>query len=124
MQTADKADKLALSEFLESLASKMMAIYKQCFEVNRFQTKYESDPEKFLTEKQYNNVLKTLKGVMGKHDNYNEIIDPNKPGATSIFQASLSEDLTDIYQDFYDLTSWYSLGTLESINDSVIECLK
>lgn len=119
----EKSDKIALNEFLESLAAKMMAIYKQCFEINRFQTRYESDAEKFLSEKQYNKMLKSLKDILDKRDNYNEIIDPNKPANNAVFQASLSEDLTDIYQDFYDFVSWYSLGTLESINDSVIECL-
>lgn len=119
----EKSDKIALNEFLESLASKMMAIYKQCFEINRFQTRYESDPEKFLTEKQYNKMLRMLKDILDKRDNYSEIIDPNKPASNAVFQASLSEDLTDIYQDLYDFISWYSLGTLESINDSVIECL-
>ena len=119
----DKADKMALNEFLESVASKMMAIYKQTFEINRFQTRYESEAEKFLTEKQYNKMLKSLKEVFDKRDSYNEIIDPNRPASQSVFQASLAEDLTDIYQDFFDFTEWYSLGTLESINDSVIECL-
>lgn len=119
----EKSDKIVLNEFLESLASKMMAIYKQCFEINRFQTRYESDAEKFLSEKQYNKMLKTLRDILDKRDNYNEIIDPNKPASNAVFQASLSEDLTDIYQDFYDFVAWYSLGTLESINDSVIECL-
>jgi len=119
----DKADKMPFNEFLESAALKMMAIYKQTFEINRFQTRYESEAEKFLTEKQYNKLLKKLKEIFGKRDTYNETIDPNKPAIHSIFQASLSEDLTDIYQDFYDFSEWYSLGTLESINDSVIECL-
>lgn len=119
----DKAEKTEFCEFLETVASKMMAIYKQTFEITRFQTRYESDPEKFLTEKQYNKLLKKLKEVFGKKDSYNEIIDPSRPASHAIFQASLSEDLTDIYQDLFDFAEWYSLGTLESINDSVIECL-
>ncbi len=119
----DKADNTQLNDFLEIIASKMMEIYKQTFEITRFQTKYESEPEKFLNEKQYNKIIKKLKEYFGKTDHYNEIIDPAKPANYSIFQASLAEDLTDIYQDFYDFVEWYSLGTLESINDSVIECL-
>ncbi len=119
----DKADKTIFNEFLETVACKLMEIYQQTFEINRFQTRYESEAEKYLTEKQYNKILKKLKDVFGKRDAYNEIIDPNKPASHSIFQASLAEDLTDIYQDFYDFVEWYSLGTLESINDSVIECL-
>jgi len=119
----DKAEKEELNDFLETVASKMMEIYKQTFEITRFQTRYESEPEKFLSEKQYNKIIKKLKEFFGKRDLYNEIIDPARPTSQSVFQASLAEDLTDIYQDFYDFSEWYSLGTLESINDSIIECL-
>ncbi len=119
----DKSEKDEIGDFLEKTAFKLMEIYKQTFKINRFQTRYESEAEKFLTEKQYNKLLKKLKEFFGKRDTYNEIIDPNKPASQSVFQASLAEDLTDIYQDFYDFAEWYSLGTLESINDSVIECL-
>ena len=119
----DKHDTTELNDFLEIIALKMMEIYKQTFDIAKFQTRYESEPEKFLSEKQYNNIIKNLREYFGKKDIYNEIIDPVMPASNSIFQASLAEDLTDIYQDFYDFVEWYSLGTLESINDSVIECL-
>jgi hypothetical protein len=61
--------------------------------------------------------------VLDKKDTYSELIDPNRPNAREVFQAKISEDLTDIYQDFYDFVNWYSEGTFESINDSVIELL-
>ncbi len=119
----DRIDKLPLHEFLDRVSSLLMAIYRQTFEVTRFQTRYESEPQKFLVEKQYNKVRGTVKYVFDKRDSYAEIIDPTKPGNSRAFQASLSEDLTDIYQDFYDFVNWYSVGTFEGVNDSLVECL-
>jgi hypothetical protein len=119
----DRIDKLPLHEFLDRVSSLLMSIYRQTFEVTRFQTRYESEPQKFLTEKQYNKVRETVKYIFDKRDSYTEIIDPAKPSNTRSFQASLSEDLTDIYQDFYDFVNWYSVGTFESVNDSLVECL-
>ena len=119
----DRIDKLPLHEFLDRVSSLLMSIYRQTFEVTRFQTRYESEPQKFLTEKQYNKVRETVKYIFDKRDSYTEIIDPTKPSNTRSFQASLSEDLTDIYQDFYDFVNWYSVGTFESVNDSLVECL-
>ena len=119
----DRIDKLPLHEFLDRVSSLLMAVYRQTFEVTRFQTRYESEPQKFLTEKQYNKVRETVKFIFDKRDSYTEIIDPAKPANTRSFQASLSEDLTDIYQDFYDFVNWYSVGTFESVNDSLVECL-
>lgn len=119
----DRIDKLPLHEFLDRVSSLLMAIYRQTFDVTRFQTRYESEPQKFLIEKQYNKVRVTVKYVFDKRDSYAEIVDPTKPGNSRAFQASLSEDLTDIYQDFYDFVNWYSVGTYESVNDSLVECL-
>jgi hypothetical protein len=100
-----------------------MSVYKKTFTITRFKTRYESEAQKFLTEKQYNKVRISVMNLLDKRDGYMEVLDPNHIGSQNIFQASLSEDLTDIYQDFYDFVQWYSVGTFESVNDSVIECL-
>jgi hypothetical protein len=100
-----------------------MTIYQKTFTIPRFKTKYESETQKFLTEKKYNNIRLTIMSLLENKDEYTEILDPNRPTNQNIFQASLSEDLTDIYQDLYDFVQWYSIGTFESVNDSLIECL-
>ena len=122
-QILDKAEKLPLYELLDQVSDALMAVYQKTFAITRFKTRYESDPQKFLSEKQYNKVRLTIMNMLDKRDTYMEVLDPNHVGKHTIFQASLSEDLTDIYQDFYDFVQWYSLGTFESVNDSLIECL-
>lgn len=122
-QILDRADKMPLHELLDKISEALMAVYQKTFLITRFKTRYESDPQKFLTEKQYNKTRLVVMNLLEKRDPYMEVLDPNHIGSQNIFQASLSEDLTDIYQDFYDFVQWYSLGTFESVNDSVIECL-
>jgi hypothetical protein len=119
----EQADKMPLHEFLDKAAVTLMAAYKKTYSFTRFQTKYESEPQHYLSEKQYNKICTMLKGLLGKKDSYPEIIDPNRITVRDIFQSKISEDLTDIYQDFYDFVQWYCEGTFESINDSVIELL-
>jgi hypothetical protein len=119
----EKADKLPLHDLLDQISAKLMSVYKKTFDIPRLQTKYESEPQKYLTEKQYNNVRLTLMNLLDKKDAYTEIFDPSRPSNQNAFQASLSEDLTDIYQDFYDFIKWHSVETFESVNDSLIECL-
>lgn len=119
----EQVDKASLPEFLDRVAVSLMAIYQKTFSVNRFQTKYESETQHYLTEKQYNKICNTLKGLFGKKDVYVELINPTRPNVREQFKASIAEDLTDIYQDFYDFVQWYSEGTYESINDSIIELL-
>jgi hypothetical protein len=122
-QLLDKAEKLPLHELLDRVSESLMSVYKKTFTITRFKTRYESEAQKFLTEKQYNKVRISIMNLLDKRDGYMEVLDPNHIGSQNIFQASLSEDLTDIYQDFYDFVQWYSVGTFESVNDSVIECL-
>jgi hypothetical protein len=122
-QILEKADKLPLHELLDKVSGALMAVYQQTFSITRFKTRYESDPQKFLVEKQYNKIRLTLLNLLDKRDSYMEVLDLNHLANRNIFQASLSEDLTDIYQDLYDFVQWYSLGTFESMNDSLIECL-
>lgn len=119
----EKADKLPLHELLDKICETLMAVYQITYAIPRFQTRYESETQKFLTEKQYNNIRLTLMNLFESKDEYTEILDPNKPASQNIFQASLSEDLTDIYQDLYDFVKWHSVGTFESVNDSLIECM-
>ena len=122
-EVLEQAEKLPLHEFLDNVAVSLMDVYQKTFSFTRFQTKYENEPQHFLTEKQYNKVCNSLKGVLEKKDNYVEVLDPNRPTLREPFKASIAEDLTDIYQDFYDYVHWYSEGTFESLNDSVIELL-
>lgn len=119
----DQAEKMPLHEFLDKVSVSLMAVYKKTYSFTRFQTKYENEPQHFLTEKQYNKVCGTLKTILDKKDSYIEIINPDKLSSREPFQARISEDLSDIYQDFYDFVQWYSDGTFESVNDSVIELL-
>ncbi len=119
----EKAEKVSLHELLDQVSVSLMVVYQKVFTITRFQTKYENEPKHFLTERQYNKVRNGIKEVLGKKDEYQEIIDPNRPSVRVIFKASISEDLADIYQDFTDFCQWYSEGTFESINDSVIELL-
>jgi len=119
----DQVEKLPLHEFLDKASVLLMKVYQKTFSITRFQTKYENEPQHFLTEKQYNKLCNLLKGILEKKDSYTEILDPNRPTLREPFKASIAEDLTDIYQDFYDYTNWYSEGTFESLNDSVIELL-
>lgn len=122
-QILEKADKVPMHELFDNISSSLMAVYQKTFAITRFKTRYESDAQKFLSEKQYNKTRGVLMTLLGKRDLYHEVLDPNRPGSSNLFQASLSEDLTDIYQDLFDFVQWYSQGTFESINDSVIECL-
>jgi hypothetical protein len=119
----EKAEKVPLHQFLDETSESLMALYKSTFLITRLQTRYEGDPQKFLNEKQYNKIRRTILELLGGRDAYPEFLDPTRLNNQTLFQSSISEDLTDIYQDLYDFVTWRAEGTFEALNDSLIECL-
>jgi hypothetical protein len=117
----ESIDEMSSIEVLQDIKLALLPIYVKTHRIVRPKTKYEHDAEKFVSERQYNKIRKILITVIGTRDNYNEIFNPEKPNSKKSIQASLSEDLTDIYQDLKDFVQWYTQSTFEAMNDALIE---
>lgn len=122
-KVVESLDEMSSIEVLQDLKIALLPVYVKTHRLVRPKTKYEHDAEKHVTERQYNKIRKILITILGTRDNYNEIFNPEKPNSKKSTQASLSEDLTDIYQDLKDFVQWYTQGTLEATNDALIELI-
>lgn len=78
--------------------------------------------EKFVTELDYNRYLQKWAEILGEHDHYPELFDPDIQFGSEAVTASISESLMDIYQDLKDFLTSYSLGNEEVMNDALAEC--
>jgi hypothetical protein len=79
-------------------------------------------PEKFVSEEDYNFILHKLEIKFGQFDAYHEVFDPSMQYSDMAIEASISENITDIYQDLKDFILSYRIGTLEVMNDALWEC--
>ena len=79
-------------------------------------------PEKYVTEEDYNFILHKLEEKFGQFDAYHEVFDPSIQYSVDPLEASISENITDIYQDLKDFILSYRIGTLEVMNDALWEC--
>ena len=79
-------------------------------------------PEKFVGEEDYNFILHKLEEKMGQFDAYQEVFDPSIQYSEDALEASISENMADIYQDLKDFILSYRIGTLEVMNDALWEC--
>lgn len=79
-------------------------------------------PEKFVTEEDYNFILDKLRLKLGQFDAYQEVFDPSIQYSEVALEASISENITDIYQDLKDFILSYRIGTPEVMNDALWEC--
>lgn len=82
----------------------------------------EDTPEKFVTENDYNFILRKLSSKLGEFDSYPEILEPNTPLGEANVEANISENVADIYQDLKDFILSYRIGTVEVMRAALLEC--
>ena len=78
--------------------------------------------EKFVTEEDYNYIMGKLVSKMGEFDAYQEIFDSSLQYSYIPVEGSISENITDVYQDLKDFILAYRIGTLEVMNEAYVEC--
>ena len=121
-------------EYLEKLPDKKISdfwlvqmrllpeIYSGVFRLPHIEAHYSSDVEKFVTEREYNKIFINLVTYIGALDKFSDFSDLSHPGTMKVVNASVSEMLTDIYQELKDFVLLYETGTLENMNDAIAEC--
>ena len=82
----------------------------------------EDSPEKFVTESDYNFILRKLSSKMGEFDSYPEIFEPGITLGEANVEANISENVADIYQDLKDFILSYRIGTVEVMRAALWEC--
>jgi hypothetical protein len=121
-------------EYLEKLPDKKIAdfwamqlrllpeIYTGISHLPAIDARYASDVEKFVTEREYNKIFTGMVAYIGALDKFVDFSDMSHPGTVKVIEASLSEMLTDIYQELKDFVLLYETGTLENMNDAIADC--
>jgi hypothetical protein len=111
-------------DFWETQLKMLSDIYTGIFSLPEITARYSYDVDKFVTEKSYNKTLIGLTGYIGGLDTFPDFSDLSYPGSIKVVEASLSELLTDIYQEMKDFVLLYETGTLENMNDAIAECVE
>ncbi len=81
-------------------------------------------PEKVVTEVDYNFMLEKLSSKLGRFDSYQEVFVPDMQFSDAPLEASISENLCDIYQDLKDFIFAFRIGTSDIMTDALYECQK
>jgi hypothetical protein len=81
---------------------------------------FDEGNEKCVTEDDWKRIHDTLFLKFGNADPFPVIVDMGDP-ADGLYTGSISESLTDIYQDMKDFLINYRTGTEEVMNDAIWE---
>ena len=118
----DKLPDKKISDFWNMQLHLLPEIYSGVFRLPQIDAHYSSDVEKFVTERDYNRIFVNLVSFIGSLDKFSDFTDLSHPGTMKVINASLSEILTDIYQELKDFVMLYETGTLENMNDAIADC--
>jgi len=119
----DKLPDRKISDFWTAQLRMLPEIYAGISHLPQIDARYSSDIEKFVTEREYNRIFINLVTYIGALDKFSDFSDLSHPGAVKVINVSLSEMLTDIYQELKDFVILYETGTLENMNDAIADCI-
>jgi len=118
----DKLPDKKISDFWLMQLRLLPEIYSGVSHLPQIEARYSSDVEKFVTEREYNRIYINVVTFIGALDKFSDFSDLSHPGTMKVVNASLSEMLTDIYQELKDFELLYETGTLENMNDAIADC--
>ncbi len=84
----------------------------------------EDELEITVTEADYNYIASKIYNIYGKDDTYLEVFLQDMKYSETPISASVSEDLTDIYQDLKNFITIYERGITDDMNDALYTCIE
>jgi len=112
------------AEFLSKSLQLMSLLYLRASLTEIPDPCFDDQPERFVTEDDYNDIKSQIELLLGENDVYLETFHPDMSLSDTPIAASISENLADIYQEIKDFAANYQLGEIEVMNDALIVCLE
>ncbi|HEX2968749.1 MAG TPA: DUF5063 domain-containing protein [Bacteroidales bacterium] len=119
---AERASELKGDDLLKILQRILPLMYLKASLLPGLEPIFEDGNEKFITEEDWIKIHDNLREKFGTADDYLEVFDDKIKDSEEPITSSISENMTDIYQDVKDFLLLYQTGTDEVMNDAVWEC--
>ena len=82
----------------------------------------DEEPQRFVTEEDYNFALVGVRNLLGQDDAYLDVFVDNGIYTDEVQTAYISEGLADIYQELKDMAAAFQTGEEPVMNDAVLIC--
>jgi len=82
----------------------------------------EEEPQRFVTEEDYNYALVGVRNLLGSDDAYLDVFVDRGIYTDEVQTAYISEGIADIYQELKDLAAAFQTGEELIMNDAVVAC--
>lgn len=108
--------------FIERMQKIFPLVYLKASLLPAIDDEQVETPEKFVNEVEYNFLLSKIGEKMGQFDSYQEVFDEGMQYSETAIDASIADNICDIYQDLKDFLMAYRIGTVEIMVDALWEC--
>jgi hypothetical protein len=117
----DEVVLMSQKDFIDKLHRLLPLIYLKAIILPDLQPEMPEMIDKVVTQEEWDAVNTTLSNKLQKINNYTENLDSLNDEQQ---MTSLSEGMSDIYQDLKDFVSLYNMGTPDIMNDAIWDCKK
>ncbi len=112
------------NEVTDKLTKMLPLLYLKSSLVPETDMVNDEEPEITVTEEDYNYISSKIYNIYLKNDTYLEVFLEDMKYSETPIAASISEDLTDIYQDIRNFITIFERGITENMNDALYICME
>ncbi len=112
---------MSSKEFLTIMVRILPLLYIKAVVLPKTEFVLEENIEKTVREEDYIRIQHTLLNILGQYDDFLEVFVQDNDLDQRDVASSISENLTDIYQDIKDFLFAYRIGVTDIMNDALVE---
>ncbi|GAB6012555.1 DUF5063 domain-containing protein [Viscerimonas tarda] len=120
----ENIETIPAAEATDKLTKILPLLYLKALLLPETDTVEEDEPEITVTEEDYSYIVSKIYAIYAKDDTYLEVFLEDMKYSETPISASISEDLTDIYQDLKNFITIYERGIVENMNDAMYICIE
>ncbi|MDO9615553.1 MAG: DUF5063 domain-containing protein [Bacteroidota bacterium] len=118
----ERSESLETPDFLGRLQKILPLLYLKASLLPEFEFEADDDLEKFVSEMDYNQIQQKILRHTGANDDYQEVFLSEMQFSESALTASISENLSDIYQEMKVLVMSFRMMNDEVMEQAIWEC--
>lgn len=118
----EKAGEHEREEWREQMLRLLPVLYLRTRLLEPAELMMEDEPQRFVTEEDYNYVLIGIRDLLGSDDAYLDVFVDQGIYTDEVQTAYISEGLADIYQELKDLAAAFQTGEEPIMHDAVVLC--
>lgn len=109
-------------EWIEQILRLLPVLYLRTRLIETEELVSDEEPQRFVTEQDYNYTLIGIRNLLGSDDAYLDVFVDQGIYTDEVQTAYISEGLADIYQELKDMAASFQIGEESIMHDAVVLC--